>query len=152
MSLTITLVHAGANRLRYLMVSTAGTTSGTITTTGAATPDILTDSIQGPIKKLARTVTDGYGKLPAGALTQAQARALWLSDDAANVATITDGSPPTAAPRITFRGTNLTGPLNIAVDANVSVGQATITINSGATGGSGWSAYLDIEVSELIGD
>lgn len=113
MAITIALVHAGHNRLRYLLTSilAVGTDTGIITTTGAATPDIQTDlgTNQGPLLALARVITQGYGQFAAGAQTQDKARALWLSDRfAINPATdVADQGldiVPTAICRLTPQG------------------------------------------------
>jgi hypothetical protein len=144
---TITLVEAGAHRLRYLVVN-EGTTVETafITTIGAATPDTNTDSIgSGTIKKLSKVVTNGYGQFASGAQTQAKARALWLSDwsgaDPGNENT------STAICRITPRAVGA-GVDAATVDADVAAGNPRIevTISGGGT------AYLDIETPGTIGD
>ena len=81
MTLSAELVCAFANRLRYLITSDDGPgVTLEIPTTGGATADLLTDSVQGPIKKLAKVVSDGFASFAAGVQTQAKARALWLSD------------------------------------------------------------------------
>ena len=150
MAVTPSLVYAGHNRLRYLISGTTGT--GTITTTGAASPDLLTDTLAGPLKNLANAFTNGFGKLPAGALNQAQSRAIWLSDDAANAVENTDGSPPTARCALTMRSQALTGPAEAAVDANVDGGgHPTLIITAGSTAGAAWTAYLDVWIPEGIG-
>lgn len=144
MAVTALLVNARSNRLTYLLTQdgAAGTTLA-ITTTGVATPDILTDTtnIGGKMRQLAKAFTDGYGAFPAGALTQAQARALWMSDRIASspgpVQTIT-----TARCMITPR-TGATAP-GWLVDANVD-GGGHPTINITAQAGAG-TAYLDIEL------
>lgn len=141
MALTALLVNQRANGLRYKLTQDgdAGTTL-TITTTGAATPDLLTDSLAGKIRQIVKAFTDGYGAFAAGALTQAQARALWLSNR-----TTSPGSTEvimTARCEIT-PCTGLTAP-KWFVDANVDGGgHPTINITSQA----GIStAYLDIEL------
>jgi hypothetical protein len=155
MAVTATLVFVGHNSLRYLLAQDgqAGTTK-TITTTGAATPDLLTDSVQGPIKKLAKAFTDGYGSLPAGALTQAQARALWMSDraDAANAPSAGDPAGaislvPTA--KCWLSPTSIPASMNWRVEANVD-GSGHPTLNITAQAGAG-NCYLDVEISNAIG-
>ena len=156
---TATLVEAGAQRLRYLVAS-EGSFAETvnITTTGAATPDTRTDSIgSGVIKQLSKTVDDGYkGLFTAGAQTQANARALWLSDLSGYIAALPLGSTitiqnfamaPTAICRMTNRVAGA-GVENATVDADVSAGNPRIE----ATLQGGGSAYLDIEVVGTIGD
>lgn len=151
MAITITLVHQGRAHLRYLC-SSSGAGTGTITSTGAASPDLKTDSLAGPIKNLANAFENGYGKLPAGALTQAQARGLWLADNAGAIIT-NSRRPPLAQSRLTFRVQALTGPLDAGVDANVDGGgHPTLTVSAGSNAGAVWTGYLDITVDESIGD
>jgi len=156
MAVTATLVAIGNNRLRYLINALATaevpqTGTVTLTTTGGATPDLLTDSVQGPIKKLAKAFADGYAKLAAGAKTQAQARALWLSRDIGQIVSDAGNKlPPTALARLTA----IVSPneLNFAVDANVDGGgHPTIVVSVFLPVGFSGSTYLDIEVPEAIG-
>lgn len=144
MAVTALLVNARANRLRYLLTQdgNAGTTL-TITSTGAATPDLLTDTTNAPgkIRTIAKAFTDGYGAFPAGALNQAQARALWMSDRIA----ASPGSTEvimTARCEITPR-TGATAPA-WNVDANVDGGGHPI-LSISAQAGAG-TAYLDVEL------
>ena len=146
MAITATLVDSGHNRLRYLLATESEETdTGVITTTGAATPDVLTDlgTNQGPLMLIAKVITQGYGVLAAGAQTQARARGLYLSDRAG-------ASPgteliPTAICRLTPRGG-----AGWLVDANVDGGgNPTITFISVGVAG---SCYLDIFVPDTIGD
>lgn len=151
MAITGTLVEQGQNRLRYLITATdTSDLDIDITSTGAATPDLLTDSAgtNGIVRKLAKAFTNGYGKLAAGVLTQAQARALWLSDDPTNtVAAAGNGLVATAVSRIAARGNNLT-PIAAQVDANVDGGgHPILTVTLSAAG----SVYLDVEVLNTIG-
>lgn len=150
-AVTITLVKAGHDRMRYLMTAaTTGTDTGTITTTGAATPDIKTDlgTNQGPLMKLAKAFTDGYGTLPAGALIQANARALWLGDNTAGAPAIAGNlQVPVAICKITPRGGTAGA---WAIDANVDGGgHPTLNITSQGVGAN--SAYLDILSAGVIG-
>lgn len=154
MATTATLVYADANKLRYLIAySGAGGTSVEITSTGAASPDLLTDSIQGPLKKLAKVVADGFGVFAAGAQTAAKARALWLSNwvgadpapgDPAGVASLLS----TAICR--FVRHISTGDIAWSVDAGVSGGNPEIVPQVNATGTAS-SIYLDVEVPQAIG-
>lgn len=158
MAITATLVHAGHNRLRYLLSSTStGTDTGVITTTGAATPDIKTDlgTNQGPLLAMAKVITQGYGQFAAGAQTQAKARALWLSDrSGANPAPGATGGydiVATAVCRLTPRD----GIGNAwFVDANVNAGNPEITLQviASADAGDPAECYLDIYGPDTIGD
>lgn len=143
MPVTTTLVHQAANHLRYLVVGTGAGAVPDITSTGAASPDLITDTLAGPLKNIAKAFTNGYGKLPAGALTQAQARALWLSDDAGNAVV---GGVPHA--RVTVLGRSAVGLMS--ADANVDgQGHVLLQFQSDALGA--FSFYIDIEV-HAIGD
>lgn len=151
MAVTAALVYAGKNRLRYLLTQdgAAGTTLN-ITTDGSATPDIRTDSAGGQIEALARAATDGFGTFAAGALTQAQARALWLSDWTAGLAGGPGASPgpmqKTAVCEITSRTADIAQ--TWLVDANVSGGNPVIAITAQAGAA---TAYLDVEIPGQIG-
>lgn len=142
MAIVITLVGQGKNNLRYLCTAAAADT-GTITSTGAATPDLLTDSVAGPIKKMAQAFTNGYGTLAAGILTQAQSRAIWFNDSTG--ANIGNTKIARAQPVVTWR----TGATQATiVDANVDGGgHPTITMATAAAG----TFYLDIKVEGTIG-
>lgn len=143
MSIAATLVEQGHNRLRYLLVcDTTGTTTLTITTTGAATPDLLTDSLSGPVRICALAFTNGLGLLAAGAKTQAQSRAIWLADNS-NVV-LGNVNPPRCVPRVSRR----TATANWTVDANVDgPGHPTVVVTADNTG----EAYLDIQTQGAIG-
>lgn len=144
---TTTLVLAGANRLRYLIVAAGtGSETATISTIGSATPDTLTDSLAGAIKALSKVVANGYGQFAAGAQTAAKAEALWESD--LSVSDPSSGSSagsklPTAKLRITRRS----GSGEWTVTSNVDTGNPIITTSIDGGG----SAYLDIFVPNQIG-
>lgn len=148
MAVTLTLVEQGSNRLRYLVNSNAtGNTTASLTTTGAATPDLLTDSTfvgpgPSPIRAIALAFTGGIGILAAGAFTQAQARAMWMADNSDTV--LGNNKVPRALPRVTPR----TGVAVWLVDANVDgAGHPVINITASDIG----TAYLDIETQGAIG-
>lgn len=142
MAITATLVERGQHRLRYLITATdTSALAVTITGTGAATPDLVTDSAgtNGIIRALALAPTRGYGKLAAGVLTQAQARALWLADDAAGALAPLGQNQVSRARCKTVAIASVDMP---AVDADVDGGGVpNITVTLNAAG----SAYLDIE-------
>jgi hypothetical protein len=143
MAVTAALVFQGKNTLRYLLTQDGGEgTTLDITATGAATPDLLTDSLQGPIKKLAKVVADGFQTFAAGAQTQAKARALWLSDFSGAVPGVV---ATTAMCRLTPRsGTTPSW----RIDANVSAGNPLLSITAQAGAG---TCYLDIDIPGAIG-
>lgn len=142
MAITATLVERGQHRLRYLIAATdTSALSITIPSAGGATPDLLTDSTgtNGVIRALAKAPTTGYGKLAAGALTQAQARALWQSDDAAGAVAPLGFNQVSRARCKVVPITNINPPL---VDANVDgQGVPTLVVTLGAAG----SVFLDVE-------
>lgn len=140
-----TLVFAGDNWLRYLITSTDASTL-TITSTGAVSPDLLTDTANtnGPLRKMAKARTNGYGSLAAGALTQAQARAIWLSDRSTSIG---NSNIPSAVVQVQLRS-QATG-LGITVDANVDGGgYPTLVFTPPAAAA---SAYIDIFVHGMVG-
>lgn len=138
MAITATLVEQGNNRLRYLLVcDSTGSTVLDITTTGAATPDLVTDSLAGPVKDCANAHDNGLGQIAAGALTQAKARAIWLAD-----AADTNQGPSVA--RCSAMLTRQVATADWLVDADVSGGEAVIVVTANNTG----QAFLDIVSSE----
>jgi hypothetical protein len=150
-AITVSLVYAGRNRLRYLLTAAgAGPDTATLTTTGAATPDLLTDlgTNGGALMAIVKAFTAGYGSFAAGALVQAQARALYLSDFTSANPGAPSGkgsSVPTAECKLTGRTTGQTA---LIVDANVD-GSGHPTLGLTMTGGG--TAYLDIEIPGTIG-
>lgn len=155
MAITAAVVFAGKNRLRYLLsTESTGTDTGTITTTGAATPDIATDTTGGPLEELAKAFITGYGTIPAGAMNQVEARALWASSRVllnypGGVTPLNVSGPPlTAMCQLAPRTT--AGLIGWSVDQNVDgSGHPTITLQSVAVGAG--SCYLDIFVPGAIG-
>lgn len=135
---TVTLVQQNHNTLRYLIEYDGSTPIPNITSTGAASPDLLTDSIAGPLKQCAQAFTNGLGLLPPGPITQTQARAIWMSDNPSLVFASVNG------PRSSFNVQPRLNPLaNWTVDVDVDVdggGHPYITIFANAAG----KAYLEI--------
>ncbi len=157
MAVTITLVEQGHNNLRYLVSydGTEGTgTSNGITTTGVASPDLRTDSLAGPIKKLARAVTDGFGNFAAGALNQAQARALWESNFTSVNPTAPSGKAvvmPVTAKVSTIVYDLGTNGNQLVVDSNVDGDPLIRAAVSGAVLDQAAAWYLDVYVPGAIG-
>lgn len=146
MAITAVLEFRGHNRLRYFVNATAGAFETVeIQSVGGLTPDLLTDSLAGPLKQIARVKTQGYGLLPAGgALTAGQARALLLST---LNATIIGPNKPTAICRFEQRAGAAKA---FFVDAGVgSVDPLTpsLFITAGAIA----AGYLEIEIPGSIG-
>lgn len=141
MAITAALVCARPNGLRYLLTQDGVTgTTLAITTTGAATPDLLTDAAPGLIRQMAKARTQGYGPVAAGALNQAQARSLWLSLRLPF---------PTASERIMTARCEITprsGTTDPAWDVDADVdgsGYAVVNITGPAAVA---TAYLDVEL------
>jgi hypothetical protein len=138
-----TLVEKGNNRLRYLVVNDSESPSSVrLTTTGALAHDLLTDSLAGPVKVCANAFNDGIGQLPAGAMTQAQARAIWLADQADAVL----GNRKVA--RCVCEVTPRTGDITWLVDADVDgLGHPFVLVSSSGPS----SAYVDVFTQGAIG-
>lgn len=134
MAVTASLVFVGHNRLRYLLVSDDGTGAVTITSSGAATPDLQTDSVAGPVKNISKVVANGYGKLAAGGVTQAQARALLLSN----------GAVATVGQNVVTLVTRLDPATSYGWQVDVGVSSSSPIINISAISATG-RCYLDIE-------
>ena len=143
---TATLVGQFKNHLRYLITKGNGgtptDTSVTIPCSGGPSPDLITDSLAGPIKTIAKVVTQGLGNIPPGAVTQDQARAMWFSDGSTNI-----GGP--AVPRAVCRLTTLTGATAPQVDADQVAGSPVVVVRISDAGIA--SCYLDIQVFGTIG-
>lgn len=146
MAITAALVYRSPTRLRYLITATAGGGEAvSIESDGGVSPDLVTDSVAGPLKNIVTVKTNGYGKIAVGGITtQAQARALLNSDDAVS---LLGAGIPSAILRLTER-TTTTG--NFAVDCvRGPSDQATpgITVTANGIG----ICYLDVEVPGAIG-
>jgi hypothetical protein len=150
MAVTATLIEQGHNRLRYLVAcDTTGGGTVTITTTGAASPDLQTDSLAGPVKECALAFDDGLGKLAAGAKTQAQSRAIWMAQDADSV--LGNALVPRCLPRLTAHTlTGGSGNVAWSIDADVDgSGHPTVVVT--VPGNSVGQRYLDIQTQGGIG-
>lgn len=143
--MSATLVERAFNRLRYLINSALAVPSTlTITTTGGVTPDLLTDSQRGPIKICANAFGSGLGILAAGAKTQAQARAIWLANNADTVL----GNSKVPRCRCMLTPLDQFGQ-QWQVDANVDAsGQPFVIITNNSNTG---NAYLDVFSAGAIG-
>ena len=152
MAITVALVDATPYRLRYLATQDGVISSPpvaadglvTILNDGGATPDLRTDATvnagpSGPaLRKLLRVRLDGYGPVAAGAINQAQARALMNSDDAAG-AVLINHNVGRAVTAITPR----TGVIAWATDWNVDAQGDPVCEVRSATGTVA-TAYVDI--------
>ena len=141
MPVTAALVGQFNNHLRYLVTSDASGGTLTIAAAGAATPDLRTDSLAGPIKAIANVQATGLGTVPAGAITQAQARAFLLSDDSTPVGN-------SDVPRTVASFTPRSGLTVWFMDANQSAGNPALVITASAVVG---TCYVDLQVPGAIG-
>jgi hypothetical protein len=152
MAVTATLVRATGNRLTYLLAQDgqAGTALN-ITSTGAASPDLVTDTAgrNGAMRRIAKANAEGFGAI-ATPMTQAKARAVLLSDysgaSPSGSTAANSGAYPTARAGITDRGGAVAD--NWQVDANVSGNNMVLAITAPAAAA---SVMLDIEVPGAIG-
>lgn len=153
MVMTAVVAYVGHNRIRYLFTS-GGADTLNITTTGAATPDILTDlagaplltgANKSPLQAMCRAFQLGYGLALAGvAIVQASARAIWLND--ASGFNLGNVNIQRAQVAITKR----TAPTALwTADATNSGNNAIITIGNSVAIAA--TAYVDIFVPGAIG-
>jgi hypothetical protein len=99
MAITFTLIESSPHKLRYLaeqdgvILEQPSDGFNTIPNNGGPSPDLRTDilavgsepGVSGiPLQAPINARLTGFGPIPAGPLTQAQARALFLMDDPAN--------------------------------------------------------------------
>ena len=157
MAITFSLVERTPYRLRYLCSQDGVVNSppqaadgfNTIPNAGGVTPDLRTDALAGcteagadhtALLKIMRIRLDGLGFIAAGAIVQARARALLLSDDNAQV-TLTNLNMPRCFCEITPR----TGTICWTVDANVD-GEGDPVVEVRSEVGVVATAYLDINL------
>lgn len=153
MAITVSLVAAFPNRLRYLCEADGNPgTTATIPNSAGASPDLRTDTstFNGPLFQIARASVNGIGQLPAGTrLNQAQARQILVDD----------GTPPGVGsgvgnvnvPRARCWITNRTNAATVwTVDANADVPGNPI-LNISLVGQGVASAYLDVIANPAIG-
>lgn len=150
MAIVAQLVDATPYRLRYLLTQTVNSPAAADTytlpnTIGGATPNLDTDSIvnsgvsASPLHRMIDVRNNGWGPIAAGAINQAQARALFNSDDNAG-AVNTSFQVVRAITNVTPRA----GQYSWAVDWNVDAqGDPVCVVNAPAGAG---TAYLDIHV------
>lgn len=142
MATTAALAFAGNNRLRYLITDDAMGGTVTIPNDGGATPDLLTDSLPGPLKQIFQARTNGIGTIAPGALTQAQARALLLSD--AQAANVGNSRVPRAICMWTPRAAGTAAEIDANVDGQ---GDPVVAVTVGAAE----IGYLDIMIANGAG-
>lgn len=156
MAISFQLVDATPYRLRYLATQDGVISSppnvadgfNTIPNAAGVSPDLKTDidtvSTSGaggiPLQKIIDAGRDGFGPLAAGALTQAQCRAIMNSDDAAS-AVLTNQRVGRAITKVTPR----TGQgVAWAVDINASLGDGFPVVEVRSDVGVAATAYVDI--------
>lgn len=148
MAITATLVYVGHNRLRYLISSLDGPESVDIPCVGGATPDLLTDSLAGPLKQIARVKAQGYGLIAVGGITtQAQARALWQSDG--NLALV-GPNMPTAICRLEQQTGAVKSFIVDAIQGPVDLATPGLHIEN-LGDGTDATCFLEIEIPGSIG-
>ena len=129
MTVTATRIFNTKTQLAYLIVHDGGAGDAvTIPNDAGVSPDLQTDAEGGILKAMMRARVNGYGAFAAAALTQANARALLLSDDPAN----TFGTDNIARARCFL--TTTIGLANWGVDANVDgAGDPVLAVTKAAT-------------------
>jgi hypothetical protein len=151
LALSAALVRATQNRLRYLILNRSsggefpvfGTTL-TIPNDGGATPDLRTDAdtVGGPIKRIMNAGVTGIGLIAAGAMTQANARALLMEDRTSNIG---NEAVPRACTTIVHRAGDA---VFYTIDANVDAqGDPILEFACEPVAG---DYYLDIRVQHSI--
>lgn len=174
MAITAALVEATGYMLKYLLTQD-GVSAGSptvdsfflIPNNGGATPDLRTDALAGAaaegannLHRIVRARIDGYGPIAAGALTQAQARALLNSDDPTN-AVLTNRNIMSCQMYITPRtqvgsggvlvggqaGSGATWLCDVAVDAS---GDPTVQVGTARRPPAAGTAYLTIHLRHSI--
>jgi hypothetical protein len=155
MAITFQLVESSPLLLKYLATTDGQVPTGVIPNDGGASPDLRTDlatalAAYGPLgldtvpdpslDALINARTDGYGPLPPGPLTQAQARAIFNSDESGAPGFLNNMNLPRAMLAVYPR----TGSSGWAVDANVDgQGDPVIAVASGAQAA---TAYVEIRL------
>lgn len=146
MTTTIALVTATKNNLRYLVSIDATGGAATISAAGTATPDFVTDSatvLGSPINRIANAGLLGIGSIAAGALTQAQARSLFLGDDTA----LAGVNVPKAKTTTLFRG----DPKAATIGVDMLSGTGGMTVTCGGAGSAVTAAaYVDVQLRHSI--
>lgn len=148
MAITFALVYASPRHLRYLATNSGSPLGGTqsIPNDGGATPDLLTDintQASGSLQKIITARTNGIGTVVAGALTQAQARAIMNADATVNVG---NALVPRAVTTVSPRSGTATWVIDINVDGQ---GDPVVAVTSSAAAG---DAYVDIQALHSIRD
>jgi len=131
-------------RLNYDGVPGTGLNTS-IPSVGGASPDLLTDSKPGAMKRLARAVLDGFGRFAAGAKTTAQSRALWQSDYSG----ADPGIKQTAKAKSTLFGASTQLQLTLSADVNAGNPLIRITVFGDTSAAANW--FVDFVVDGAIG-
>lgn len=135
---------ARANRLQYLLTADAMGGAVTIPNDGGVSPDLQTDTAAsgGILRQMILARLNGYGAVAAGALTQAQARAIFTGQATAAIGNA-------MIPRAKTSIIDTTGATEWIVDWNVD-GAGDPVVVATATAAAG-TALLVIEVPGMIG-
>jgi hypothetical protein len=130
----------------YLLTADGAGGALTFANDGGATPDLQTDAVAGPLKRIFLARVNGLGVVAAGvALTQAQARSLLFSDNTSSMGNI---NVPRAI--VFLDGANRSGTTAwSSLDANVDGGgDPVITVTASAAAG---TIYLNIVALGIAG-
>lgn len=144
MAITLSLVSATRNQLRYLCTQDgqAGTVAE-LANAGGASPDFRTDAALYPLASFPRAGLDGFPPLAAGTFTTAQIRAMLLADDP-NSAVLTNDLIGRCKAFITPREGNRSWSVDAgaAVTSPVDRSDPTYAVRTDDT--TAGTAYLDI--------
>lgn len=143
MATTAALVFSSPNVLRYLLTADAMGGAVTIPNDAGASPDLQTDASPGPLKRMFQARLTGYGTIPAGALTQAQARSIVAGDNTG--ASCGNSNIQRGKIQVVDR----TGTTEWIIDVNVDgAGDPVIAVTATAAAG---TAYVEITAPGTIG-
>jgi hypothetical protein len=146
MAVTTALVHATKTELVYAFTHDgAAGDAATLTTTGlgAAGTDLRTDQVGGIMNVIAQANATGLGNIAAGAFTQALARALYQSQDAA--AALGQNN----VPRCEMYFVPQSGLNDWSVDCNVAATEPTITMTKATTAAAVVLLYIRAQHTEI---
>lgn len=144
MTLTPTIVFAKSNHVRLLVVATAGSGESNTVTGAAILAALVAAGAAGPLVNIFNAGTQGYGKIPAGTISNAQALALLCSDAAA---TTVGPAVPTALMAVQQRTGS--GTVTALAQQDATTTSAGLLLAAAAAGAA--SAYVDIYIPGSIG-
>lgn len=150
MAVTIARVWTERNRIVYLCTADSTGGSANITSTGGATPDLVTDgaintdggAVSAALRRVCRAGLDGLGSVAAAGFDQAKSRNLFLGNGTSSIGN--GKTTPTAQLRLV---PNSGAGGDWRVDANVSAGVPIITVTAA---GAVSVAYLYVELNHTL--